>query len=38
MSTISSGSAIQWLEPATLTEDRAQWFHWSALRSFGLVS
>jgi len=29
---------IQWLEPATLTEDRVQWFHWSALRSFGLVS
>lgn len=29
---------IQWLDPATLTEDRVQWFHWSALKSLGLVT
>ena len=28
---------IQWLDPATLREDRVQWFHWAALRSLGLV-
>lgn len=28
---------IRWLDPSTLAEDRVQWFHWSALRSLGLV-
>ncbi len=29
---------IQWVDPATLTEDRVQWFHWSALNALGFVS
>lgn len=29
---------IQWLDPATLTGDRVQWFHWSALKSLGLIT
>jgi hypothetical protein len=28
---------IQWLDPTALTEDRVQWFHWSNLKSLGLV-
>lgn len=28
---------IQWLDPSTLSEERVQSFHWSALRELGLV-
>ena len=28
---------FQWLDPSTLTEERVQWLHWSALKSLGLV-
>ncbi len=28
---------IRWLDPATLTENHVQWFHWSVLQSLGVV-